>query len=264
MKRFLVLILVFSFLVFNSNAQPFRVVENSSFQKGEKLTFRIHYGWIDAGEATMEVVNKELYHNGRKVHHIIGKGYTTSSFDYIFKIRDTYETYLDEQSLIPWVFDRNVDEGGYLIKHKQTFNHRAKKVIVTDYVNCTVKTYDVPLNIQDLVSAYYYARCLNYDTIKVGDTIAVTTFFDSEIFPLKVKFAGRETISTAFGKILCLKFHPMLQTGRIFTEQEDMSVWFSDDGNHIPVRVEAKIVVGSVKADLKQYAGLRYPLGKEN
>ncbi len=264
MKRFSVLTFIFIILSFNSNSQPFRVVENNSFIKGEKLTFRIHYGWIDAGEATMEVVNREYYHDGRKVHHIIGKGYTTGSCDYFFKIRDTYETYLDEQSLIPWVFERDVDEGGYFIKHKQIFNHRAKKVIVTDYINKSVKTFDVPINIQDLVSAYYYARCLNYDTIKVGDTVSVTTFFDSEIFPLKVKFAGRETINTAFGKIPTLKFHPMLQTGRIFTEQEDMSVWFSDDGNHIPVRVEAKIVVGSVKADLKNYQGLKYPFGKEN
>ncbi len=264
MKRLTALFLALILVAFRSNAQPFRIVENNSFLKGEKLTFRIHYGWIDAGEATMEVVNKEFYHDGRKVHHIIGKGYTTGSFDYFFKVRDTYETYLDEQSLIPWVFERNVDEGGYYIRHKQLFNHRAKKVIVTDYVNKSVKTFDVPFNIQDLVSAYYYARCLNYDTIKVGDTISVTTFFDSEIFPLKVKFAGRETIHTAFGKIPCLKFHPMLQTGRVFTEQEDMSVWFSDDGNHIPVRVEAQIVVGSVKADLKQYEGLKYPFGKEN
>ncbi len=264
MKRVAVLFLVWNLLVSFGYTQPYRIIENTSFQKGEKLTFRIHYGWIDAGEATMEVVNKELYHNGRKVHHIIGKGYTTGSFDYFFKIRDTYETYLDEQSLIPWVFERNVDEGGYFIRHKQIFNHRAKKVIVTDYVNKSVKTFDVPINIQDLVSAYYYARCLNYDTIKVGDTVSVITFFDSEIFPLKVKFSGRETIHTTFGKIPCLKFHPMLQTGRVFTEQEDMSVWFSDDGNHIPVRMEAQIVVGSVKADLKGYQGLKYPLGNKN
>ncbi len=244
MKRFTALFLAWILLAFDGQAQPFRKMENNSFVKGEKLTFRIHYGWIDAGEATMEVENKELYHNGRKVYHIIGKGYTTGSFDWFFKVRDTYETYMDEESLIPWVFNRDVDEGGYLIKHRQIFNHRAKKVIVTDYMKNTVNTYDIPMNIQDLVSAYYYARCLDYDTIKVGDTVAVTTFFDNEIF--------------------CLKFHPMLQTGRIFTEQEDMSVWFSDDGNHIPVRVEAQIVVGSVKADLKKYEGLKYPLGSEN
>lgn len=264
MKRFTAFFLASVFLASTGYSQPFRTIENNSFQKGEKLTFRIHYGWIDAGEATLEVEDKELYHEGRKVYHIIGKGYTTGSFDYFFKVRDTYETYLDEQALIPWVFERDVDEGGYLTRHKQIFNHRAKKVIVTDYVKKSVNTFDIPLNIQDLVSAYYYARCLNYDTIKVGDTLSVITFFDSEIFPLKVKFAGRETIQTSFGEIPCLKFHPMLQTGRVFTEQEDMSVWFSDDGNHIPVRIEAKIVVGSVKADLKKYEGLKYPFGKQN
>jgi len=264
MNRLIILFTTCALLAVNAYSQPFRSIENNSFSKGEKLTFRIHYGWMDAGEATMEVENKDIYHDGRKVYHIIGKGYTTGAFDWFFRVRDTYETYLDEQALIPWVFIRDVDEGGYLTKHKQIFNHWVKKVIVTDYVQNTVNTYDVPFNIQDLVSAYYYARCLNYDHIKVGDTVEVITFFDKEIYPLKVKFAGRETIETSFGKIPCLKFHPMLQTGRIFTEQEDMTVWFSDDGNHIPVRVEAQIVVGSVKADLKKYEGLRYALGKEN
>ena len=158
MKIFTVLFLAGVLLASNSYSQPFRTIENNSFQKGEKLTFRIHYGWIDAGEATLEVSNKVLYHEGRKVHHIIGKGYTTGSFDYFFKVRDTYETYLDEQALIPWVFERDVDEGGYLTRHKQIFNHRAKKVIVTDYVKKSVNTFDIPLNIQDLVSAYYYDR----------------------------------------------------------------------------------------------------------
>lgn len=264
MKQISVLYTLIFFAFFSGFSQPYKEVKNTSFNKGEKLTFRIHYGWINAGEATMEVENKEYYHNGRKVYHIIGKGYSQGAFDWFFKVRDRYETYMDEESLIPWVFERDVDEGGYLIKHKQVFLHKTQKVVVTDYVKNKVNTYDVPMNIQDLVSAYYYARCLNYDHVKLGDTVEVVTFFDNEIFPLKVKFAGRETIATSFGKVPCLKFHPMLQTGRVFTEQEDMSVWFSDDGNHIPVRVEAKIVVGAVRADLKSFEGLKYEFGKQN
>lgn len=262
MKRLFLFLFIFCLTAQAGFSQLFRHIENNSFQKGEKLTFRIHYGWMDAGEATMEVEEKEYYHEGRKVYHIIGKGYTTGAFDWFFKVRDTYETYIDEEALIPWVFLRDVDEGGYLTKHKQIFNHRAQKVIVTDYVKNKVSTHDIPMNIQDLLSAYYYARCLNYQNIKPGDTVEVVTFFDHEIFPLKVQFAGRETLATSLGKIPCLKFHPMLQTGRIFKTQQDMAVWFSDDNNHIPVRAEAKILVGSIRADLKKAEGLKYELTK--
>ena len=95
---------------------------------------------------------------------------------------------------------------------------------------------------------------------KPGDELLLTTFMDDEIFPLKIRYMGKETIKNANGKIRCLKFHPVVQEGRVFNAEEDVTVWISDDKNHIPISIEAKLFVGSAKMDLRKYSGLKYPI----
>lgn len=237
-------------------------MENQSFQRGERLEFRLHYGFIDAGEAVLEVQNKSVQFNGAEAFHILGTGRSTGAFDWFFTVRDTYQTYLDQQNLVPHHFIRSVNEGGYQINREILFNQTDGKLEVKEVRKgvYSEKKFDVPQNIQDLLSAYFYARCLDYSAMQIGDTIQFNTFFDNELYPLTLKFHGREVLKTKFGKVKCLKFKPMLQVGRIFEEEEDMTIWFSDDKNHIPLRIQADIVVGSVKADLKKYQNLKHPL----
>jgi hypothetical protein len=81
---------------------------------------------------------------------------------------------------------------------------------------------------------------------------------------MKIKLIGRETIATDIGEIRCLKFRPIVQRGRVFKQEEDMTVWISDDANHLPVRAQADILVGSIKMDLSAVMNLANPLAKAN
>lgn len=228
-------------------------IKNDAFRRGEKLTYRIHYGFIDAAIATLEITEENKQFGDRNTMHIVGIGRSKGSFDFFFKIRDRYETYLDEEALLPWFFGRRVDEGGYKISQDYIFNHQQKKV------NANGKILDIWHNTQDMLSGFYYARTMNLSAAKENELFTVPTIVDGEMYNLQIKFKGKETIKCPWGKIRCLKFVPVLQKGRIFKREEDMVVWLSDDANHIPIRAKADILFGSLKMDLIQYHNIMSP-----
>ena len=230
---------------------------NDAFKAGEVLSYRLHYGVMDAGVAVLEVMPEIQEISGRKVYHIVGNGYSKGTFNWFFKVKDRYETYMDKDAMVPWYFVRRCNEGGYIINQDYLFNHYAKKVDVGDGQKC-----DVPEGIQDMLSAFYYARNLDFGSAKEGDIFTVSSFVDKQTFTLKIKFVGRETINSDVGKYRCLKFRPIIQTGRIFKNEEDLNVWITDDKNHIVVRAQAKILVGSIKMDLTSCQNLANPTSK--
>lgn len=227
-----------------------RKIKNESFRRGEKLTYRLHYGFLTAGEATIEITDENKKIGERNTLHAVGTGQTISAFNWFFKVRDRYESYIDENALVPWVFIRRVNEGGYIISQNQVYNP------YKNTVDSDGKNFDLPDGIQDMLSAFFYARTMDFSNAKEGDIFEFPCFVDNEIWPLKIKFVGREIIHSDIGKIHCLKFHPVVQKGRIFKNEEDMNAWISDDKNKIPIRAEAKILVGSIKMDLTGYSGI--------
>lgn len=234
-----------------TTTEPLPATINKAFKEGEVLTYRMHYGLLNAGIAVLEVKPDLIDVSGRKVYHIVGSGYTTGSADWFFKVRDRYETYLDKDALLPWLFVRRVDEGGYKFSQDYAFNHYTKKVDIGNN-----QKFDIPTGIQDMVSAFYSARNLDLSNAKAGDLFSITCFVDKEIWPLKIKFIGKETIDTDIGKFRCLKFRPIVQKGRVFKKEEDLNVWISDDDNHLPMRVKANVIIGSIKMDITSVKNL--------
>lgn len=250
-------IALLSFNTSNSSSDgPLRSFKNEAFKRGEFLSFRLHYGFMEAGIATLEVKEEVKELGTRKTYHVVGTGVSKGAFDWFFKVRDRYETYIDEEALLPWLFIRRVNEGGYIINQNLVFSH------YKNTVNSNGKDFDVPDNIQDMVSAFYYTRCLDYTNAKEGEIFCIPSFVDDEVFSLKIKYIGKEIIKTDLGKFKCIKFRPVLQKGRIFKSEEDLNIWVTDDNNHIPIRIEAKILVGSIKMDLESYKGLANPISK--
>lgn len=239
-----------------SNEKKLRKVNHSAFQIGEKLSYKLHYGVVDAATATLEVKPTGRSIKGRELYHVVGLGKSISAFDWFFKVRDRYETYLDKDGVFPWVFVRRVDEGGYKINQDYTFYQHKNQV------NTGKEVVDVPSNIQDMMSAFYYARTIDFSNAKYGDVFTIPTFVDGEVFPLKIKYKGKETIKIRNGKYRCMKFAPVVQKGRIFKKEEDLSVWITDDKNKIPVLAKAKILFGSIKMELTNYEGLAHPIAK--
>src|SRR6218665_2414271 len=247
-------------LLQNDNpGKQFPSMNNDAFKRGELLSFRLHYGLIDAGTATLAITDESKELGGRKTFHVVGVGASQGTFDWFFKVRDRYESYIDEEAMVPWLFVRRVSEGGYQMKQDYVFNHYNEKVSVGEG-----KVYDIEPNMQDMLSAFYHARNLDLSSAKPGEIYSLKCFKDKEVWPLKIKFIGRETVNTDAGTFKCLKFRPVVQKGRVFKKEEDLTVWITDDKNHIPVKGQANILVGSVKMELTKFAGLANPVSKVN
>jgi hypothetical protein len=178
---------------------------------------------------------------------------------FFFEVEDDYQTYFDKESGNPYQFVRKIDEGGYTKNQEGFFNHKNKTILVKDYKKKTEKTFEIPDNTQDILSTFYYLRNHpNVDKLKVGESINVDMFFDDETTKFKLKFIGLEDLKTKFGVISTKIFRPYVQAGRVFKEQESLTVWISDDDNKLPVRIKASLAVGSIKADLEQFKGLKH------
>ncbi len=230
------------------------IAKNEAFKEGEILTYRLHYGIIDAGVAVLEVKPEVMEVSGRKVYHIVGNGYSKGSFDWFFKVRDRYETFIDKDALLPWMFVRRVNEGGYITNEDYKFNQYTNKVDVgrEDKV-------DVPPGTHDMISAFYAARNLDLTNAKEGDVFTINSIVDKEVFPLKIRYVGKDKISCDIGTFNCIKFRPIVQKGRVFKKEDDLNVWITDDKNRVPLRAQAKLLIGSIKLDIVSTKNLANP-----
>jgi len=233
--------------------------DTSSFQAGEWLKFKLSYsGWMKAGNATLEI-SENTYKN-KPVYKVVGKGWTTGAVKWFFNVEDHYESHFDKVTGQPYKFVRNINEGGYTKNRIVDFDHVQNKALINDLKEHTNSIVDIEKNIQDLVSAYYYLRNnYNTETIQKGSVVELNIFFDSETFLFKLKYLGRETIQTKFGKIKCIKFRPYVMAGRVFKEEESLTLWVTADKNKVPMKIKADLRVGSLRADLEALKGLKHP-----
>lgn len=258
MKKLIAILFVLVSVGLQANpADTLRKINHQAFKAGEKLDFVLHYGIVNAGVASLEVFStpKKLY--DRPLLQVVGTGKSVGAFNWFFKVRDRYESYIDLDGVFPWIFIRRVDEGGYKINQDYSFYQQQKRV-----KNEKNKIFDIPAYTQDMLSAFYYARTLNLDTAKIGDIYTIQAFVDNEVFDLKIKYMGTDEVEIRNGTFRCKKFIPVVQKGRIFKDEEDLNVWITDDKNKIPVLVQAKVLVGSIKMELTGYKGLSHPIAK--
>jgi hypothetical protein len=236
----------------------YRKVENKAFKDGEFLKYKLAYGFMNAGEATLEVKKVKKKIQGREILHIVGRGYSISAFDWFFKVRDKYETYLDEEGIFPWLFVRRIEEGGYKKEQDYKFYQNQERV---EHVQKELE-YEVPHGVQDMISSFYYARTIDFTDAKKNQVYQFDSFVDGEVYPIKIKYVGTKNIRVNAGKFECMVFHPVVQEGRIFKKDDDVTVYITNDENKIPVLARAKILVGSVRMELIDYKNLANPIAK--
>ena len=250
------IIITFLFLAMTlgSNAQD----SNSVFKAGEWLKFRLHYGWLNASYATLHVKTDTI--ESVPVYHVVGRGKTTGFASIFFKVDDTYESYFDQKDGKPYRFVRKINEGGYKKDVEINFYHEKDKAVLNDKKNKKKINFTLQDSIQDLISAFYYLRN-NYEPkdLVVGEPIKLKLLYDDDgIFNFQLKYLGTEVVKTKYGKVECYKFRPLVQSGRVFKEQESLTLWVTKDRNRIPIRIKADLAVGSIKADLDGYNGLKH------
>ncbi|RZK41303.1 MAG: DUF3108 domain-containing protein [Hymenobacter sp.] len=244
------------------NAEPVRIWPNVSFKTGETIHYKVHYGLINAAEATVETSGSLDRVAERPCYKATVSGHTTGSFDFFLHIHDQWRAYIDTTSILPLRSTRDITEKGYHKKETVDFDHRrdVADVQVHDKDNPTRTPYKIPNNAQELVSGFYYLRTLHYEHMKPGEVIKMPGFFDESTFNLEVTFKGREVIETKAGTIRVLKLVPKMPSNKLFKGEEAVKIFLSDDRNKIPVLFQAEMFVGAIKVDMYKYEGLKSKL----
>jgi hypothetical protein len=229
-----------------------------AFKGGEWFRFRIHYGIFNASYATLSV--KDTLYQGRPAYHASGIGRTTGLARLFFRVDDYYDSIFEQHVVRPLHFIRNINEGGYTKHVTIDFDHTNKVCTVNNLKKSTLDVAPIEPNVQDLISAFYFLRNhFDLSDIQTGEFAAINIFYDLSNFVFKFKFLGRQNLNTKFGTVSCLKFRPYVESGRVFSKEEGLTLWISDDENKIPIRLAADLRVGSIDADLDAFRGLKHP-----
>lgn len=242
-----------------TKAQNLRTHPNKAWDTGEFLRYRVYYnsmltGNVTAGEATIEVKPTNRRFFGREVWHIEAHGRTKGAFNWFFKVRNRYESFVDKQAVVPYLFIRRTREGSY-VKDDDVYFYPEQQLAVSKSARKPI-----PENVHDFVSALYFMRTLSPQDFDKDGNYFIDFFLDDSVYKSKVVLVGREEISTILGTFQSLKIAPMMATGNVFADAYPMYVWVTDDENHLPLLAESKVIVGSVKMELVDARNLRNPM----
>ena len=266
----ILLVLVLTIVTYTAYAQDstevkkqYRKLDQKAFGLGEKLTFDINYGFITAGSAIMSVGPNTVMINGRPCYDITFTVNSSSGFSSVYEVKDYYKCYMDVAGLFPWKFEQHIREGNYQRDFEAIFdqdNHTAKTYTGVSDPKKFEGEFTIPEYVHDAISAFYFSRTLDYSRSNIGDVIHLQNFYKEETFPLDVKYLGREDVEVSAGEFHCIKIQPSVKEGGLFKSEGDITVWLTDDDRRMPVKVQSKIIIGSVNSELTEYKGLVGPV----
>lgn len=253
----LIINLLFSFFSLFSHQQNGICNQNNAvLNHGEKLKYNLYYNviglYVKAGTAEF-TTTAEKYGNS-DAFHFLATGRSNTKYDWIFKVRDVYESYVDVKTSMPFEFRREINEGKFHQKDIVKFDHKAKTAISNG------NQVPIPDCTFDVISIFYAARNLNSSNLEINSKVNFNFFIDNQSYASYFRFLGKETITTQYGTFKVLKIAPTTVKGTLFKGDEKLIIWVTDDDNHVPVRLETPILVGSIKMDLVGYDKLKYPL----
>jgi len=254
MKIYLIAFLLVATSLNKTQAQELNKIDKPAFKPGEKLSYKMKYGIFTAAEANIRVEETPLKFEDKPSYHIIAEGKTAGTFDVFYKVRNRYETYINEQTIEPYFYAENRHEASYKHTDIVVFNHR----------NHTIKAkkgvFPLEGKVFDFLSSYYYARCIDVTKLQIGEKMDIQYFLEDGVHTLTITYMGKEKVKCSMGTFNCLKFNPTIIPGRIFRKDSKLYLWITDDGNRIPVKAHVELIVGSLTMDLTSATGLIYPL----
>jgi hypothetical protein len=261
MKSFILTVLpVLFFAQFNLFAQSSG--PNTAFSFGEELQFEVSYGWLVLADAKLQVA-KRAHEQENKPHYKIDVFGKTKGAATIFgRVNDNWGTYLDIESMLPTISYRHIEEGNYRKHERVLFDQKKGKAIMELYdrenkILKQVKEYNLPGQVQDIVSGFYFLRSMDLQNLTKGQVIMIKGFFDKEFYNIKLIYEGSELLNTEIGLKETFIFSPQLPKNKLFRGDFPVKVWVTKDQNKIPVKIKANLFIGSINLDIKSVKGLR-------
>lgn len=240
--------------------------KNNTFVPGELVSYNVYYNigflWFDAAFVNFKISDTTI--NSVEAYKFSSFGATKPNYDWVYKVRDYYESHADVNTLSPLYFSRNTSEGSYSVHNTYRFNY-SDSTIYSSITNNKDPHYKDTLQIKDctldVLTAIYACRSINVDALEKNDTIPLKMLINNEFYNLHLRYLGKEKATLEDERVYnCNKFSILLVEGTIFSGGEELYVWISDDKAKIPICIEAKILVGSIIAQLYEVTGNNWPL----
>ncbi len=253
------------FLSLAVNATDLCNQRNTTFKIGEQLSYSLYYNlsfiWIHAGNASFNV--RQAFHGNKPAYQLQAVGSTIKSFDRFYRVRDTLITFVDTTHIAPYSFRQLTHEDSYWRKDEINFRENESKwaADLTTIKRKGTKKQTVSSEecFFDILSSVYQFRNIDTDHLQPNQQIPFQLVLNDGIYPLYLRYIKTEEIKLHGGdRYRCLVFKPMLVEGDIFKNGEGMTIWVTDDKNKIPVYIESKIRVGSIKAQIIDMKNLRH------
>lgn len=255
------ILLLFVFSVNFLSGQNF--MEKRVFKSGEKITYNVMYNlgllWVNAGKVEFSVDSGQI--NNKPVYIFRSSGASLSDYDWVMKVREVFQSYAECEPFRSLKYARKSVEGSYTADETYLFDYINKK-IYSEIENSNVNPYKDTLDLKpgswDLLTAIYACRSLDFSKYSIGDVIPLYVLLDNKYEPINIKYIGNEEYKISKGnKVKCIKFSASLVAGTVFKPGDKMTILVTDDKFHIPVYIEASILVGSVKAFINSFSVIK-------
>lgn len=251
-QAFLVILLIGA--SFNSFSQEMLKAGDPVFKIGEKLNYSLKYGFFTAATANLRVEETDKVFEGHPAYHIVVDAKTAGAFDVFYKVRNRYETFVDQNTLLPYYYAENRHEASYKHKDNVTFDRGNNTITAAKGV------YPFKGKVFDFLSAYYFSRGIDISHIHIGERFDLQYFLEDGVHTLSITYVGKEVVDSDIGKFNCLKFNPTIIPGRVFRKDSKLYLWITDDNNRIPVKAHVELIVGSLSMEITGANNLKYPL----
>ena len=240
--------------------------QNTTIAAGEKLVFTASYNMsgLLTNIAQVKMETSEIKTSKSTLLRLKCTATTYKKWDNFFKIRDLYESYVNPKTLTPYLYKRDISEGGYYKFMQYKYNHKSKLVkSLKRKKNKEGNTWDenktvkIGSNTKDLVSTLYSIRNMDIHKASPGDQQNFTILFDNEETVITIKYIGKETIKTKLGSKECYKLSLSIKGSDLLKGNNDNLLWLTADANKIPVYAKFKIPVGNGELKIESATGLK-------
>ena len=231
----------------------FRKIDNSAFGVGERLVFDISYGLITAGEATLTIAGYDSI-AGRTAFRVEVLVNSLPSFSWIYKVEDRYLTFIDVEAIASLRFEQHIREGSYVRDFVAEFDHP------NGVARTSEGEFPIPPYVHDIMSAFYYARTLDLGSMQDGDLVTLQNFYKDKTYDLGVRILGRQELEVPAGTFHTIVVEPLVREGGLFKSEGRIVIWLTDDERKMPVRVNTKVIIGSIDTELREYSGTSGPV----
>jgi hypothetical protein len=264
-KVLIFLLLTFTLCSFQSeNGTEYSMVRNESFSRGELIEFKMTYGFFTVGKGSARIHPDYHKLNDRYCFKVDVVGKTVGMVDWVADVDDKWGAYIDTAALVPHQFYRRIREGRYKKDEWTNFDHKNKKIEVKsigkDGKMKEPKYYDAPPHVRDMVAGFLYLRVMDFTKLKVNDTVSVSGFFEDEFYKFNIIYRGKDMVRLKIGKVRALVFTPVMPKNKVFEGEDSITAYFSDDKNRIPLKIDARMFIGTAGVELTSYSGLKNPL----